>query len=471
MNKNINPKISFKNNIIMLGFGSIGKALLPLLLDTFDLHPSQITIITDNDTSKEIAQEFGVNFQIQTINSDNYLTIIGNQLKENDLLIAVSTGISTYSLITLCDQKEALFINAATELWKEEFTLNHLSLDHRTNYMLREKILQLKGKTKKTALINHGANPGLVSHFVKQALWNIAIDNGISVSMPATASEWAHLAKRLDIKVIHIAEQDSQVSALPKSPNEFINTWSIEGLILEGMQPAEIGWGTHEAHWPVDAQMHTVGPRCSIYLTRPSASTFVRSWTPSIGAFQGFMITHPETTSISHYLTVHNGEQVLYRPTVHYAYNPCPDARLSLDELRGNEWQNHSKRRLLLNEIIDGGDELGVLLMGNQKGAYWFGSSLSIHEVRQLAPYNNATSLQVTAGMISAITWMIEHPNEGLLEPEEIDHQFILNRASSYLGTLAGYYTDWTPLKNRGNLYPEDVDFNDPWQFKNIRVN
>ena len=30
-----------------------------------------------------------------------------------------------------------------------------------------------------TAVIAHGANPGLVSHFVKQALMNIARDTGV----------------------------------------------------------------------------------------------------------------------------------------------------------------------------------------------------------------------------------------------------------------------------------------------------
>ncbi|HCE6172989.1 TPA: homospermidine synthase, partial [Legionella pneumophila] len=166
-----------------------------------------------------------------------------------------------------------------------------------------------------------------------------------------------------------------------------------------------------------------------------------------------------------------NGSELLYRPTVHYAYNPCPDARLSIFELKSNEWKPQNKNRLILNEIIDGCDELGVLLMGNQRGAYWYGSTLSIQEARQIAPYNNATSLQVVASMISGIIWAIEHPDEGIVEPEEVDHQYIIDIAKPYLGKVGGYYTDWTPLKSRGELYPEEVDLSDPWQFFNIRVN
>jgi homospermidine synthase len=50
-----------------------------------------------------------------------------------------------------------------------------------------------------------------------------------------------------------------------------------------------------------------------------------------------------------------------------------------------------------MDEISSGGiDELGVLLAGHKKNAYWYGSQLTIDEARKLAPHNNATSLQVT---------------------------------------------------------------------------
>ncbi|HEI6745755.1 TPA: homospermidine synthase [Legionella pneumophila] len=471
MDKNHNTKkILFKNRFVLLGFGCVGQALMPLIFEKFDIKPSQVTIIADEGARVEVAQQYGVSFKLQQITPQNYLEVIGGTLEENDFLIDVSIGISSLALIILCNQKGALYINAATEPWKEEFVMEKMALNRRTNYSLCEEVLHLKDKTQKTALITHGANPGLVSHFIKEALLNIAKDNGLTINRPKNAAEWANLAMTLGIKVIHVAEQDSQVTYPPKSPGEFVNTWSANGLILEGLQPAEIGWGTHEAHWPHDAYSHSNGPQCAIYLSRPSAGVMVRSWTPTLGAFHGFLITHAETISLTNFLTLKNGSELLYRPTVHYAYNPCPDARLSIFELKSNEWKPQNKNRLILNEIIDGCDELGVLLMGNQRGAYWYGSTLSIQEARQIAPYNNATSLQVVASMISGIIWAIEHPDEGIVEPEEVDHQYIIDIAKPYLGKVGGYYTDWTPLKNRGELYPEEVDLSDPWQFFNIRV-
>jgi homospermidine synthase len=65
-------------------------------------------------------------------------------------------------------------------------------------------------------VLTHGANPGLVSHLVKQALLNIAKDTGVDAGKPASREQWAKLAQTLGIKVIHIAERDTQVANVPK---------------------------------------------------------------------------------------------------------------------------------------------------------------------------------------------------------------------------------------------------------------
>ena len=46
----------------------------------------------------------------------------------------------------------------------------------------------------------------------------------------------------------------------------------------------------------------------------------------------------------------------------------------------------------------------------------------------------------------------------------------MLDIADPYLGDIVGKYSNWTPLKDRGWLFEEDVDKSDPWQFKNFRV-
>ena len=124
----------------------------------------------------------------------------------------------------------------------------------------------------------------------------------------------------------------------------------------------------------------------------------------------------------------------------------------------------------MMGEISDGSDELGVLLMAPQNRVYWYGSRLSIAEARRVAPHNNATSLQVTAAVLAGVIWAIEHPERGIVEPDEMDFARILEIARPYLGEVVGVWGDWTPLQDRERLFPENLDRDDPWQFKNIRV-
>jgi homospermidine synthase len=337
---------------------------------------------------------------------------------------------------------------------------------------MRLDALKLRNRSKEapTAVLTHGANPGLVSHLVKQALLNIAKDTHVDAGTPTAREDWAKLAQTLGIKVIHIAERDSQVANVPKEMNEFVNTWSVDGFVSEGAQPAELGWGTHEKHFPVDGGRHEIGSGCAIYLNRPGASTRVRTWTPEAGHFHGFLITHSEAISLADYYTVKDGDRVVYRPTSHYAYHPCDNAVLSVHEFAGRNWRLQDNKRIMLNEITKGIDELGVLLAGHKKNAYWYGSQLSIEEARQLAPFNSATSLQVTSAALSGMIWAIENPNRGLIEPDEMDFERPFEICKPYLGTVVGEYTDWTPLHQRAELFAEDLDRSDPWQFKNVRV-
>jgi len=250
-----------------------------------------------------------------------------------------------------------------------------------------------------------------------------------------------------------------------------VNTWSIDGFVGEGSQPSEMGWGSHEKNFPRDGKRHDFGCMAAIYLMQPGASTRVRTWTPRAGHFVGFCITHGESISMADFYTVREGSQIAYRPTVHYAYHPCDSAVISIHELLGRNYVQQERQRILMDDIAPGGiDELGVLLAGHKKNAYWYGSQLSIEEARSLVPYNNATSLQVTAAVLSGVIWAMENPNCGLVEPDEMDYRRNLEICTPYLGPVVGQFTDWTPLHERERLFPEDLDKTDPWQFKNVRV-
>ncbi|MBU4459923.1 MAG: homospermidine synthase, partial [Verrucomicrobia bacterium] len=181
-----------------------------------------------------------------------------------------------------------------------------------------------------------------------------------------------------------------------------------------------------------------------------------------------------EAYTISDRLTVWENGKAVYRPTVHYAYQ-CSDAGiLSLYELRERNYELQPKLRIMNDEITQGADVLGALLMGHPFNAWWTGSDLSIEESRRLVPHQNATTLQVAISVVAASMWMVANPEAGVKVPDDLPHDFILKIADPYLGKNLSLPSDWTPLKKYTNPFARnakpDLDLKDPWQFKNFLV-
>ena len=462
--------------IVMIGFGSIGKGTLPLIERHFNFDRSRVVVIDPDDRDRALLDERGVRYVQAAVTKENYRDLLTPLLTHGEgqgFCVNLSVDTSSVALMELARELGVLYIDTVVEPWTGFYFDTTLGPDERSNYALRETMLAARRRSPggTTAVSTCGANPGMVSWFVKQALVNIARDLGHTEPEPTTREGWASLSHRLGVKGVHIAERDTQVAKTAKPRDVFVNTWSVEGFLSEGMQPAELGWGTHEKWMPANAGTHKAGCGAAIYLNQPGANTRVRSWCPTPGPQYGFLVTHNESISIADYYTVRDGENVVYRPTCHYAYHPADDAVLSLHELFGRAGVMQEAHHILTEkEIASGIDELGVLLYGHGKNAYWYGSQLSVEETRQIAPYQNATGLQVSSAVLAGMVWALENPNAGIVEADEMDYKRCLEVQTPYLGPVKGYYTDWTPLANRPGFFPEDIDESDPWQFRNILV-
>src|SRR5579885_1820489 len=362
--------------IVMIGFGSIGKGTLPLIERHFEFDKSRFVVIDPDDSDRALLDERGVAFAHLAITRDNYREVLTKYLTRGGgqgFCVNLSVDTSSLALMEHCREIGALYIDTVVEPWPGFYFDKNLGPETRSNYALRETVLEARRKKPggPTAISCCGANPGMVSWFVKQALLNLAHDVGDKSAEPKTREEWGRLAQRLGVKGIHIAERDTQRAKQPKPRNCFVNTLSVEGFLSEGMQPAELGWGTHEKNMPKNGFRHKTGCQAAIYLAQPGANTRVRSWTPTAKAQYGFLVTHNESISIADYFTLRNGRKVIYRPTCHYAYHPCNDAVLSLHELFGQGGKRQPAIHILdEHEIEDGIDELGVLIYGHKKNAY-----------------------------------------------------------------------------------------------------
>ncbi|HEY0938645.1 MAG TPA: saccharopine dehydrogenase C-terminal domain-containing protein [Steroidobacter sp.] len=462
----------FSGRVILIGCGSIGQAVLPLLRRHLSLEGAgRITVLAADEQGRGIAGACDARFEHTHLTPGNHRRILARHVKAGDLVLNLSINVSSLDLVRFCSEVGALYVDTSIEPWPGIYDNPMLEMRQRTNFVIREKAQQLAnelGPDAPTAVIDHGANPGMVSHFVKRALLQLDRILRAGEARPQVREDWAALARDLKICVIQIAERDTQVADHAKRHGEFVNTWSIDGFVDELLQPAELSIGVHELNLPRRARQHRQGSG-TLYLPRPSGGTFARSWVPSVGGYQGMLVTHDEVFSIADYLSLRNEQGFSYRPTVMFVYHPCDDAMLSALELEGRGWTMQPSSRRLSHDIVDGMDELGVLLAGHAKNAYWYGSQLSIHEARRHVEFANATTMQVVAGALAAVVWAIRHPRQGLVEPDQMDPEECLEVAAPYLGKLTGKFTDWTPLQGRGELFPETLDVNNPWQLQNIR--
>ncbi|HEV3003412.1 MAG TPA: saccharopine dehydrogenase C-terminal domain-containing protein, partial [Pirellulales bacterium] len=360
---------------------------------------------------------------------------------------------------------------------------NFLVVEHALTNIEQGMLGKVRDQAGIRTMFEHGANPGLITHFTKQALLDIgrrALDDRKMAGAAAGEIEqliadrtFDRLAMKLGVKVIHCSERDTQISDRPKQVDEFVNTWSVEGFREEGTTTAEMGWGTHEKELPPRAYRHEEGPRNQICLAQMGINTQVRSWVPNY-TIRGMVVRHGEAFTISDKLTVWENGQAVYRPTVHYAYCPCDAAIASLAELRGYDYELQKQARIMGDEITGGADILGALVMGHAYNSWWTGSDLSIEESRRLVPHQNATTMQVAISVVAAVMWMIEHPALGVCVPDDLPHDVVLDVARPYLGKFISTPSDWTPLAGYVNVFgdyaPPAIDPADPWQFKNFLV-
>ena len=384
-------KKKFNNKILIIGYGAVSQCTLPVLMDKIDVPPENITIIDFEDKSKALKKytDHGVKYLQEKITPENLDQILSKYLESGGLLVDLAWNIGANDIIKWCHDHNVLYVNTSIELWDPNEGIHTKSPYEKSLYWRQMQLRDLSRdwKNAPTAVIDHGANPGLISHFVKQALLDIVdricADKKVSpedeeeICRLAKGRDFAKLSMKLGVKVIHCSERDTQITNKPKEVNEFVGTWSIEGLREEGTAPSEIGWGTHEKRMPFLSNIPPCGPKNQIFLPQMGINTWVKSWIPN-EEIVGMMIRHGEAFGLSDRLTVWEDGKAIYRPTVNYSYMPCHETLSSLHELRGRSYELQPKIRILRDEITSGEDTLGALLMGHCYNSWWTGSSLGI---------------------------------------------------------------------------------------------
>ena len=417
--------------IVMVGFGSIGKGTLPLIERHLNYDKSRITVLDPKDEGRKALLREARRALHPAGPDEGQLSrradAAAHRGRRPGLLrqpfgrhAARSTS---WSSATNSARSTS---TRSTSRGSASISTPRREPAARSNYALREATLAAKkarrpGST--TAVSCCGANPGMVSFFVKQALLNVASDLKLNAHEPKTKAEWADLMRQTGVKGIHIAERDTQRSKSPKPPEVFVNTWSVEGFLSEGMQPAELGWGTHEKWMPANAHTHETRQRRGD-LPDAARRQHARAHLVPDARRAVRLPRHPQRVDLD--LRLFHGARRIGRGDLPADLPLClsPGGRRGAVAARDVRLRARCRRSTTSSTRTKSSTaSTNSVCCSTATARMPIGSARSSRSRRRgkLAPYQNATGLQVTSAVLGGMVWALEHPNEGIVEADEMD--------------------------------------------------
>jgi len=351
---------------LLIGFGAQGRSIC-----TKPLPFQKLYIVDQRDFSNLTDQFFNdhkffskqdvrfIKFEISPDTMSEFTSMM--KTYEIEFVIDCSYNISTLDLLKALPPKVS-FINTSVEEWPAEGGVPNLT----TLKSRQEQIRKWYHHTKpnNSILLDCGMNPGLIS------MW-------------AYDCCRMNYMKAKNITKCIVSEVDTQRSKTPRECGEFLSTWSPNGFNEEVHCPVE---GYSEGKYFTDKN-------------RTGYQTVSSSLRPTGEPFLGFTVRHAEA------ITLH---KLFPNATCMYIYK-CPDEAVS-SLFEYQDLRKLKKERIIYSrDILDGVDELGVLLTDGKK-CIWYGSYLSNEDIKELylGQYINSTSYQVTCGLYMGIQYLFE---------------------------------------------------------------
>lgn len=438
------PPRRFPGRWLVVGWGAVAQAFVPHLLRHHGVAPEALQVWSPPDPALAEARAWGVHVHAQALTRDTPLdATLGTWLRPGDGLVNLAVGVCSRTLAVWCRDRGVHYLDTCVEPWAGGYTpAPGADAASVSNHALRAAVLAEHRPGAATGVIAHGANPGVVSHLVLHTLRRLGAQRGLDLSLGDAAT-----AEALGLRVIHIAERDSQYRAAAGAPSRdtLVNTWSSTGLLAEAAQHAELGWGSHEHAAPPGSRRLGGADGPTLLLPGASVRWRARSWVPSVGEQAAWLITHHENTALAAHLSRRGeGGGRGYRPTVAYAYAPMAETAAALNAWAADGGKPPASGDVLRESLLGGHDELGALLLFDHGGA-WVGSQLALAEAREHLPEANATTAQVVGGLIGAMAWMQDHPRRGLVEAEQMDATQVLEHALTCFGPVRWHDCHWRP--------------------------
>ncbi|MFN7194735.1 MAG: saccharopine dehydrogenase NADP-binding domain-containing protein, partial [Rhodospirillales bacterium] len=121
MNENT-KHVRFGGRLVMVGFGSIGQGVLPLILRHIDMPKDRIVIVTAEPRGREVAAEYGIEFVEVALTRENYRAELEPRLGKGDFLLNLSVDVQSVALIELAQARGAHYLDTCIEPWAGGYT-------------------------------------------------------------------------------------------------------------------------------------------------------------------------------------------------------------------------------------------------------------------------------------------------------------------------------------------------------------
>lgn len=400
--------------IILLGYGSIGKCVLDLLLLDTDYITRKTGIVIKNIDIIVIDRLLKLDSVASSYANVRWMqkklskkTIVATlqevSLGAGDLVIDLTSCTGSRLIAkTVAVNFGAMYISTALEGWNGWMLPMHKMVSELT---------QLKTSLphgSPTLLVTHGMNPGMVSHYALIAL------------------EMLDTHDRKAVKCIHITETDTQRLkrgvklssathvAVPRltvtrscMSKKILSTWGPQNFVDEmNARPLYVEKGRVKE-----------GHRRAF---RDCVESFI--FNPEQGhmtTYRGHSVTHEECFTINNYLRKALG----VRADIAFIYKPS-DLSLASFLKQGHPMKPGERKGLLLRGPgVIGYDTVGIYVETHTGKKVWIGNSCKAGYAANEAirrRYHNATTIQVAAGVLAAIYVASKAPRLGLCFPEEI---------------------------------------------------
>ena len=403
--------------IVMIGFGSIGKGTLPLIERHFEFDPERFVVIDPNDADRKLLDERGVRFVHLGLTRENYRDALKKYLTAGEgqgFCVNLSVDTSSLDIMRYCRELGALYIDTVVEPWPGFYFDKSLGNEARTNYALRETVLEERRKIRAGRPPSHAAAPiPAWSPGSSSRRWSIS----------PTTSATRRPSRRH--RTTGAASPSASASKACTSPSATPSARSSRSRATYSSTPGRSRASCRRAcSRPNSAGARTRNgrpptPASTRAARRGDLPQSARRQHPRAlmdpdraGAVR--LPRHPQRVDLDRRLLHRAQRQGRGASTGRPATTPITPATTpccSLHELFGRAGEVQSAHHILGEaEILDGVDELGVLLYGHARNAYWYGSQLSVEETRALAPYQNATGMQVTSAVLAGMVWALENP-------------------------------------------------------------